>query len=194
MWPLQADQSVVEKDPYADLEDYSDLGTAATAADEAGPSSLALKENLQPLPGRISANTRGQQPRPGLVDTRTIAEPSLKGQSASGTLGGRLRNAAPKGGIGGTEPASFYGPASTQQPHAEDFPGSQRRQSSRVQKRKAEQVRYWLSAFCHTQCCHGSRGKATPSTQSGLCALANVRRKLPMGCAESGAHHAGRLR
>ena len=142
MWLLQADQTV-EKDPFADLDDISDLGTGDTTAEEAGPSSLPLKENLRPASERISAHTRGGQHRPDLLDTRTIKEPSLKGQSSGSAFGGRLRSAAPRDG---TEPEAFYGSArgaSAQQPR-EDSPAPPRRQSTRGQKRKAEQVRCWL--------------------------------------------------
>ena len=145
---LQADQTV-EKDPFADLEEISDLGTGDTTADEAGPSSLPLKENLQPATERISAHTRGGQQRrpdlcPDLLNTRTIAEPSLKGQLSGSAFEGRLRSAAPKEG---TQPEAFYGlgrGASTQQLR-EDSPAPPRRQSTRGQKRKAEQVLYFLS-------------------------------------------------
>ena len=146
---LQADQTV-EKDPFADLDDLSDLGTGDTTADEAGPSSLPLKENLRPATERISAHTRGGQERrpdlrPDLLDTRSVAEPSLKGRNgnAGSAVGGRLRSAAPKEG---TEPQAFYGSgggAGTQQLR-EDSPAPPRRQSTRGQKRKAEQVRPML--------------------------------------------------
>ena len=142
---LQADQTM-DKDTFADLEDYDLPTTAAAMADEAGPSSLTLKENMQPAALRISSNTRGQQPRPGLLDTGSIAEPSLKGHSSDS----RLRSAAPKDG---TEPRSFYGSgrlAGMQQPAPEGTPGPQRRHSTRVQKRKAEQVR---PSFCHAPSC-----------------------------------------
>ena len=113
---LQADQTV-EDDPFADLRDYSDQETADTIADEAGPSSLPHKENLRPAPERISGHTRAQQPRRDLVDTRTIAVPSLKGLygKAGSDFEGRLQSAAPKEG---TQPEAFYGLQSGGKPAA----------------------------------------------------------------------------
>ena len=191
---LQADQEM-ETNAFADLEDYTDLTAAATAADEAGPSSLPLKENMQPATGRISANTRGQQPRPGLLDTRTIAEPSLKGQSGGCDPGSRLRSAAPKDG---TEPASFYGSgrlASMQQAAPESTTGPQRRPSSRVQKRKAEQVLFQL--LPHSTLPHVTvsclRGSASLNPPGYLCA-GHWEKQGSNCCAEQRAHHPGRLR
>jgi len=139
---------IEDSDPIAGLnDDFPDVKTAATIDGKAGPSGLALKENMQPSTRRVSANTRGQQ-RPGLVDTRSIEVPVLKGQSGEGFFVSKLRSAASKGG---TEPGSFYGSKGVQQTPADDCSAPTVRQSSRVQKRKAEQV--LLSTLSHQVCC-----------------------------------------
>ena len=147
LWCWLQPVQIVDSDPFAGLDDYFPaVETAATIDSEAGPSSLALKENMQPSTGRVSANTRGQQ-RPGLVDTRSIEVPVLK--NGEGFFASKLRSAASKGG---TEPGSFYGSKGMQQTPVDDSSAPTVRQSSRVQKRKAEQV--VLSTLSHQICCH----------------------------------------
>ena len=141
--------------PVQDLGSYSLAGLADSDSDyerpaandgEAGPSSPLRKENQQPAAGRVSANTRGGfQMRKALTDyqctdTRGLTMPTLKAQVGGGASASAPRVAEPNGTVAA---GSFYtsgrlaGPLKGNDSGPSDAP---RRQSNRVQKRKAEQV------------------------------------------------------
>lgn len=114
---------------------------------EAGPSSPPRKENQQPAAGRVSANTRGGfQMRKALTnyqytDTRGLTAPTLKAQVGGGASASAPLVAEPNGSVAA---GSFYTSgrlAGPLQGNDHDGPSdAPRRQSIRVQKRKAEQV------------------------------------------------------
>lgn len=131
-------------DAYAKLESYSDDDTRGGGNNaEAGPSGLPLKENQQPpLHTQPGPSKGAKAARPGLVDTRQLTAPKLKGTAGGGgTTFSRGGTAELKSG---TQPTAFYGSrclGAMQDALADSAAGAVRRQSSRVQKREAEQAR-----------------------------------------------------
>lgn len=129
---------------FAGLEDNSETDMRGGGDnEEAGPSGLSLNENQQPPLHKQPGPSKGANAtRPGLMDTRGLTAPQLKGTAgAGGTTFSRGGNAEPKSG---TQPSAFYGSsclAAMQDAPADSAARAVRRQSSRVQKREAEQAR-----------------------------------------------------
>ena len=138
-------------DAYAKLESYSDDDTRGGGDNgEAGPSGLSLKENQQPpLHPQPGPSKGAKAARPDLMDTRQLTAPKLKGTAGGGgTISSRAGTAEPKSG---TQPAAFYGQrclGAMQDTPADSAAGAVRRQSSRVQKREAEQARAQYPSAC----------------------------------------------
>ena len=131
-------------DTYATLDDNSDDDTRrGDDNEEAGPSGLSLKENQQPpLHAQPGPSKGAKAARAGLMDTRGLTAPKLKGTAGGGGASfSRGATAEPKSG---TLPTAFYGSrclGAMQDTPADSSAGAVRRQSSRVQKREAEQAR-----------------------------------------------------
>ena len=124
-------------DAYAKLESYSDDDTRGGGDNgEAGPSGLSLKENQQPpLHPQPGPSKGAKAARPDLMDTRQLTAPKLKGTAGGGgTISSRAGTAEPKSGMQDTP--------------ADSAAGAVRRQSSRVQKREAEQARAQYPSAC----------------------------------------------
>ena len=131
-------------DTFAELDTYSDDNTrGGRNNEEAGPSGLPLKENQQPpLHAQPGPSKGAKAARPGLINTRGLTAPKLKGTAGGG--GNTFSTGAAAEPRSGTQPASFYGArclGAMQDAPADSASGAARRQPSRVQKREAEQAR-----------------------------------------------------